>query len=327
LIAAESFGMRFISLLLLATVLLCCSGLSTFACDSICLDSASIDVGIGYRSDQFDWSISGDTTGGNPNILSELTWDDLDISQLQLAGQFELINVPLFEKKVLVQTKLSLGKIWSGTVQDSDYGSDNRTNELSRSVSGADRGMTFDLSGAVGPVFEFEQMAGLRVTPLIGYGFNLQALTMTDGTQISLGGGATSTQILELDSSYTAYWYGPWLGVDVEYIFDNKLTLATSFEYHWVEFFAQADWNLRTDFEHPVSFEHEASGSGVIWNIDGAYPLNDQWLWLFNVTVQDWKATGGTDRTFLADGRVGKTHLNRVDWSSFAVMTGLSYQF
>jgi len=48
---------------------------------------------------------------------------------------------------------------------------------------------------------------------------------------------------------------------------------------------------------------------------------------LFNVTVQDWKATGGTDRTFLADGRVGKTHLNRVDWSSFAVMTGLSYQF
>jgi len=319
--------MRFLFLLLMFTVFLYCSVLPVSACDSICLDSVAGDIGLGYRIDQLDWNIAGDTSGGNPNILSELTWDDLEILQLQLAGQLELNEIPYLKKNLQVQANISFGKIWSGTAQDSDYGGYNRAAESARSASDADKGMTFDLSGAVGPIFEFEKLPGFRVIPLIGYGFNMQALTMTDGEQISLVEGNPSTPIPGLDSSYTVYWYGPWLGANVEYTFRNKLTLATGLEYHWVEFFAQADWNLRTDFEHPVSFEHEASGSGVVWNIDGSYPLSNQWEWLFSATVQDWNASDGTDRTFFADGSVAKTRLNQVNWDSFAVMTRLRYQF
>ena len=32
----------------------------------------------GYRKDNLDWNIAGDTTGNHPNILSELTWDDVE---------------------------------------------------------------------------------------------------------------------------------------------------------------------------------------------------------------------------------------------------------
>ena len=31
----------------------------------------------GYRKDELDWNIAGNINGNNPNILSELTWEDL----------------------------------------------------------------------------------------------------------------------------------------------------------------------------------------------------------------------------------------------------------
>lgn len=320
--------MRLCLFTLFLVLALFCGSISAFSCDSLCLDSATLDVGLGYRNDQLDWNIAGDASGANPNVLSELTWDDLKISQLQLAGQLELAGVPLIQKNVLILADVAFGKIWSGTVQDSDYDGDDRTDETSRSVGDADSGFTADISGAFGPIFKFDRVTGLHVTPLIGYGFNMQAVTMTNGEQVVAGSGTRELGYIPgLDSTYTAYWYGPWLGTTVDYRFNEKLMLALGFEYHWVNFFAQADWNLRTEFEHPVSFEHEGTGSGIVWDINGAYHLNEKWKWTVSTLFQDWSIKNGTDRTFLSDGSVGKTRLNQVNWKSYAVMTGLCYQF
>ena len=45
----------------------------------------SIDLGVkaGYRVDQLDWNIAGNNAGTDPNILSELSWKDLEIWQVQ----------------------------------------------------------------------------------------------------------------------------------------------------------------------------------------------------------------------------------------------------
>ena len=51
---------------------------------------ASLDLSAGYRVDQLDWNIAGTISGTNPNIISELTWSDLEIYQLQLDGQIEV---------------------------------------------------------------------------------------------------------------------------------------------------------------------------------------------------------------------------------------------
>ncbi|MGD8383733.1 MAG: hypothetical protein PVJ11_16445, partial [Syntrophobacterales bacterium] len=43
-----------------------------------------VEIGLsaGYREDEFDWNIAGNSSGNNPNILSELTWEDLQIFQV-----------------------------------------------------------------------------------------------------------------------------------------------------------------------------------------------------------------------------------------------------
>ena len=40
----------------------------------------------GYRADDLDWNIAGDINGNNPNVLSELTWDDVKSYQVKLQG-------------------------------------------------------------------------------------------------------------------------------------------------------------------------------------------------------------------------------------------------
>jgi len=328
----DRFQYRVVLFLLLSAFLFS----SAFAFDAVDIEASGLNMGIGYRSDQFDWNISGDVEGGNPNILSELSWDDIDIYQLQVAIWLKLGELPFLKRNSLVLANISFGKIMSGNVRDSDYATDDRNNEWSRSINDANEGLTFDLSGAFGPIFKLNNVIGVSITPLVGYGFNMQALTMTNGNQdISepdLSPAKTSDppdigSFPDLDSSYTAYWYGPWLGVNIDYQGSDQFSMTVGVEYHWVEYFAQADWNLRSDFAHPVSFEHESTGTGLVWNIQSQYMFNDQWSWLFSGKIQNWETESGSDRTFFAVGTVGLSRLNEVNWSSYALTTGVQYRF
>lgn len=309
---------------------------SAFASDFFELEASGLDVGIGYRTDQLDWNISGTDSGESQIILSELNWEDLQIVQLQATGWLEFGKLPLINKSSLFFADVSFGKIVSGNVQDSDYAAAYRKDEWSRSVNDASEGMTADLSGAFGPIFELNKVAGVSITPLVGYGFNMQALTMTNGNQVIAGpslrpDGLSSPPVpgplTGLDSSYTAYWYGPWLGTNIDYQANDKFKLTVGVEYHWVEYFAQADWNLRTDFKHPVSFEHEATGTGIVCNVQGQYGLSEKWSWLFSGNIQTWETESGSDRTFFTDGTVGLSRLNQVNWDSYALTTGVQYRF
>ncbi|MCF6265385.1 MAG: hypothetical protein L3J57_02425 [Desulfuromusa sp.] len=313
---------------------------SVLAFDLFNIEASGVDVGFGYRSDQLDWNISGDINGENPTILSELSWEDLEIFQIQATGWLEIGELPFLKRNSLILANIAFGKILGGDVQDSDYAADGRTFEWSRSVNDADKGLTVDLSGAVGPIFELSLIEGLSITPLIGYGFNMQDLSMTDGEQTVsnpfyrwwfFGSDAEMPlpigQIPSLDSSYTAYWYGPWLGANIDYQANQKIKITVSAEYHWVEYFAQADWNLRSNFAHPVSFEQETTGTGMVWNIKGLYSLNKNWSWLLDGKIQNWETESGTDRTYFADGTVGLSRLNQVNWSSYSLTTGVQYCF
>jgi hypothetical protein len=318
--------MRFLLFLLLPVFFVCLSVQSVLSFDDIKVVASGVDMGLGYRSDQLDWAISADSDSGT---LSELRWDDLDIFQVQASGWLEVEKIPYLERNFLVVANVAFGKIFGGTARDSDFDRNSPGGEWSRSVSDADDGLTVDISGAVGPIFELKDLtAGLFVTPLIGYGFNMQALTMTNGRQVVSGLSAHSLGPFSgLDSTYTAYWHGPWVGTDVDYLIRPKMKVSIGVEYHWVDYFAQADWNLRTDFEHPVSFEHEASGSGVVWRLEGAYQLDEKWSLLLNGNIQNWHTDSGTDRTYFQDGYVGRSRLNQVNWDSYALTTGVEYLF
>jgi len=291
------------------------------------VESMEGTLSLGYRVDQFDWNISGNYQGEDPNILSELTWEDLEIVQLQLDLALTSRQLSwLGNSRLQLAGNLAYGSIFAGENQDSDYAADDRTEEWSRSNNGAEDGSSIDVGGAFGPEFQLLQ-GKIILLPLLGYSLHIQDLSITDGYQTLAPNPLQVGPISGLDSSYCAYWYGPWMGARIQVAPSPSWKLEVRGEYHLVEYFAEADWNLRDDLEHPVSFEHEADGYGTVFGVQSFHQLNPHWSLLFSGTVQSWLAEDGTDITFREDGSRSRTRLNEVNWESISVSFGAYYRF
>lgn len=294
--------------------------------------SAAIDtpmtlaVSAGQRKDNLNWSIPGNGV----NVLSELKWEDLAITQLQAVVEFHLKN----DRRL--RARLGYGVIGSGANQDSDYNGNNRTQEFSRSNNKAG-GNVFDASIGMGKMLRLRDLSEgkyLYVTPLVGLSLHRQNLTMTDGVQtvcvlpdckIPLG------PFPGLASSYDAQWLGPWLGAEARIETEQGWSVMANAEYHLAEYSAKANWNLRTEpvtgFAHPVSFRHTATGDGFVLSLGASYPVGNNWKMNFTMEQRKWTTRAGSDQVYFADGTVGYTRLNAVHWDSTAYNLGIVRKF
>ena len=290
----------------------------------------------GLRRDDLDWNVAGDTSGNNPNVLSELTWDDLEIFQLKLE------NRTVVPRRFYLRAFLAYGWISDGKNQDSDFAADGRTFEFSRSNNSADDGTVQDASIGAGYPFRFGGDVTSTVAPLVGYSSHDQNLTMTDGYQTISIPIETPTLLIEpppvgpfpgLNSTYEAAWRGPWIGVDLHFqatereAWTHRFEGYASLEYHWASFEAEADWNLRDDFAHPRSFAQDADGTGIVFGLRLGYALNPDWQLNVSFDYQGFSAEDGIDTIFLAEGTTVRTRLNEVNWRSSALSLGITYRF
>ena len=135
------------------------------------LASFDLDLSGAQRTDQFDWNIHGTPSSNNINILSELTWKDLEINEIGAKAKIVMVNnkVPFGG---MVKGSAHYGQIISGENQDSDYGTDNRTSEWSRSNNQSDKGDVWGSSIAGGIVF-MSRNRMFSLAPHIGYSFRL----------------------------------------------------------------------------------------------------------------------------------------------------------
>lgn len=296
---------------------------SSFAVAAPPEDIAAAFLTAGSRTDNLDWNIAGNTSGTNPNILSELQWNDIGIYQVKASGKVVFDDENVKGNGYYLRGFMDYGWIHSGTNQDSDYSGDNRTGEFSRSNNNADNGSVYDVSLGMGYKTRFVfKNSVLDISPLGGYSQHKLNLTITNGYQTIPPSGAFAG----LNSTYKATWSGPWLGIDMDLLRKN-IGLHSGIEYHIANYKAVANWNLRSDFNHPKSFEHFASGTGFVAFLGGDYTVWEKWAITADVNYQKWTASNGTDRTYFANGTTSDTRLNEVHWTSYAYMLGFKRRF
>ncbi len=274
-----------------------------------------ISLGTSYRKDNLNWSEAGESI----NILSELKWEHLEITQISVAANFN------FTDNLKLSGKLDYGSINSGKNQDSDYNGNNRTLEFSRS-NNQGGGKVKDASLGLGNTLHIyinTEKSELSITPLVGISIHQQNLTMTNGYQVLPSTGPYAG----LDSSYDAQWQGPWLGINSLLKTRENWLFSAIVEYHWADYSAHANWNLRPEFSHPRSFTHSATGKGIIFVAGIYYLTSKDWSVNFAVEAQQWKTSAGIDKTYFSDGSVGYYPLNGVNWNSTAINFGISYFF
>ena len=272
-------------------------------------------VGLGYRNDNIKWSVANDSV----DIASELNWNETGISQLLLGATVFL------DKHWFLKGGFATGVVVSGNNRDSDYAGSNRTQEFSRSDSKSG-GATWDYTIAFGPRldrFELSNEVTFYISPMIGYSYNQQDLTIFDGEQKI----PFSVPLTGLNNHYDARWMGPWFGFEILLVMYNQMSLVARTEIHSAEFSAQANWNLRNDFMHPVSFEHDATGAGLVNSISLFYNVSRNFLINSRLGYQTWNAQTGEELTYFSSGVVEKRELKRIEWDSMSISFGALYQF
>lgn len=284
----------------------------------------------GLRTDELDWSIAGNGI----NVLSELSWNDVESYQITIA------NRTRFKNNIYCRGAFNYAWIQDGTIRDSDYGQNDRTAEWSRSISESTGDEAWDISAGGGYAF-FLLKDRLTLSPLLGLSYHKQNLRIKNGTQMLSGvnpfGGSNPPPVgplsSQLNSSYFARWFGPWIGCDLSYkpkmqapIY-HSMEFRLSLELHWADYHGEGNWNLRSDLRHPISFEHDTTGFGIAISGQWLINLSEHWDLTFTASEQDWSTDSGTDRKFLAGGGTSVTRLNEVNWSSISIMVGTAYHF
>jgi hypothetical protein len=269
----------------------------------------------GYRLGGLHWSIA--EVGGTPNVRSELIWSKLQILQIEGEGN---LNIERFT----IRAALGFGLVLAGDVQDSDYNSDDRTDEFSRSYSDARGGYLLHALTGLGYRCEFEA-APITLLPMIGIAFHRQAMVMSEGVQvISIPPWSLRPlgPIADLDSSYTTNWLNIWVGLDVVYRVASRVNVGAAVSVHPSLYYALADWNLRTDYAHPVSFVHRALGLGLCAELSVDIELSRRLLLEGRCGLDYWFGGPGVEETYSAAGYSVETRLNEAVWRSAQFFLG-----
>lgn len=282
----------------------------------------------GWRQDDLHWDIASDPTGSlTPNVLSELRWKHVQSFQTALTAEAE-------DRHVVFRSRAAYGRIGKGLNEDSDYAGDNRTLEWSRSRNDASAGYTADVSGALG--WRFEPAGAWSFVPLAGYAWHRQFLRMRNGYQVvskvvTINGVTYQAPPLGpftgLDSRYIANWHGPWLGVELDWHGAAWQARMTG-RYEWNRYRGEANWNLRQDLAHPLSFLHRARGHGWHFQARVERRISEQLILGLDTGFSRFDTRAGTDTSYLSTGGTGGvTRLNGVHWRSASIGCRLEYDF
>jgi len=279
-----------------------------------------LDTRSGYRKGNLNWNIAAPDY--SPNILSELQYDDLTIYE---AG----FDVKAVVNKLYSKASISFGKIAEGTGTDSDYQENDRNSIYSQSESSLSDEIQ-DLSIGFGYQVDFLKNR-LLVAPHVGLSYHTQKIRQTDGIQtITLSDDLpppSSREISGLNSTYESNWRTVFAGFDLDCEIIYQIHMIASIEYHTASFKAYADWNLRDDFAHPVSFMHEADGQGTSMNVGINRLFAERWLIGLTYGWQVWDTDPGTDTLYWSGGGATRSTLNEVNWESRSVNLSIGYNF
>lgn len=309
----------------------------TFSASLAAYERGQTRVNLGYRQDDFSWSIAGPE--GIPNILSELKWQKLHMLEANLFGWHSSSCIPY------LRWAAAYSAIMRGKVIDRDFAANNKQLEFSRAVASCNQGTTLDLSGAIGWPFAYEWKfwccsGFFQIAPVVGLSWHQQHLHMHGGCQqLLLYRPEELGRIHGLHSEYRTHWWGPWAGVDAVVECGPRLTFTGAWEYHWnTRYHARGDWNLRKDF--CGGFHHYAYGHGWIARCGGEFAFDCNWLFSLDGTIQRWNTRHGQDRTSLEytvysedDRPLGIDHytvhtpFNGAHWDSFSITMGVAYRY
>jgi len=271
----------------------------------------SLNITQSVKNEDLVWNFAGNN--GSPNILSEIKYKDIksDYTKIELTNKLR--------KNFQVNIAYGYSKQRAGNFQDSDYSQDNRKGEYSRSIGDSSDGYGKDISISFGKNYIKKRY---QLTPYLGYKEIRHNYTMTNG-QMVIG-----TEDLDgLNSSYTDKYKGFIFGIRVQHPISKTIKWAIDAHKYYFDYYAKANWNLRTDLQHPISHEHFGDGDGYSVSLTFLYKYSKKLTFYLRHCYQKYNLSDGLHTKYYSNGNIKSVKLNEVSYKAQLTGLGIKYLF
>lgn len=250
-------------------------------------DTASVQVGAGYRQDYVNWKIQTPDIVV-PDAVSHLKFRDMDIVTTGVKIKANL------GCSIFFRTSFDYGWVEDGRLREDDAF---LTAATSTVFDGGVATSASYLESVVhnrmrhSHVWDFDIGVGypiqcwcddFQIAPMVGFSYDRQFLRVHDHAHIYDGFTTAQEALLgivptgESNSKYTFSAWGPWLGLDAVYASQDCWSLYGEFELHFARLRRERDSN--TGFEFFDDYERTNSGWGAVFKVGGNYVLCENWF-------------------------------------------------
>ena len=284
--------------------------------------SLIVGVRTWWSTGSSDFNIAG--VGGAPNVFSELTWDDVDSTVVELSAD------GVYRQRYILTADIGFGTVSGGSLRDQDFLGNNRTMLFSDTISAADDDYVLYASVDFGyrilrwGVRDRKPRSSLDL--LIGYQHWRERYLATKTVDLFPG-----TRTIDQGTALTEefIWDSLRVGARASVEIIPTLSLSGRFLFvPWTHFQLEDIHHLRTDLKKDPSFHATASGGfGMFFDATLSYGV---WRGLSaEVGYRWWDITSGegtiTARSLIA-GDV-REPLNEANSTRHGVTLGVTYRF
>ncbi|MGN6493455.1 MAG: hypothetical protein ACTHLE_15750 [Agriterribacter sp.] len=266
----------------------------------------------GYVS-SMRFSIAGNLQGNSPNILSELTWSNLQYFGGGIKASYRIAH------RWQMYTGLMYGSAIKGDVSDIDYVDDNRkgiTSELYHSSHNSRL-----LTANAGWAFTVWQNNNWAIKAGLDYTFQKQKLYILNYPGSNYSNDESYAE--GLYSYYSTAWnqYGISTSAAFRKLKNTDIEVTGIAAYCHQQ--AYGNWNLKQQYQHPKSFTHNSKGIAIQNRLTARFNKTKR--------VRPYLAYGfvflhtknGIDKLYLQTGRIAYTKLNETRAANHSLAAGI----
>lgn len=269
-----------------------------------------IKPSVGLNHAKFDWSIAGNSSGTNPNILSELIWQELKGPAFGLDIQYNITN------RLRIKAINQYTSIIKGAAEDTDYADDNRQNAFYFDRFNAGKGYLFGTHLQLS--YQALTIDLVSINPTIGFSYDQHQFHLLEtGSNVMTAG---------LNSTYQTRYKGFNLG------FESTLELkafniTAGILGGFYSYLAKANWNLIPDFAKPVSFMQKANAFALKGYANLSVPLNKSLQLTIDYQINNINTRAGVDKAYFINQPVEETQFNGASFSGNTIAVGINILF
>jgi outer membrane protease len=263
-------------------------------------------VSSGFATEKFSWNIAGNLLGENPNVLSELQWNNLTGIVFKAEVNF------IYKEKFGLNVNFSSINYNNGDARDTDYNKDNRQEIVFDALLNGST--STNKKFLIGINYSFKnEFNNWFFIPELGYINQTSNYKLTDDSNPLL------------NSNYNTNWTGLYAGFTTKHNF-NDYFVSVNVVYNQLDYIAEAEWNLIDIFKQPLSFVHNAKGYMLSGSVKIGYNLNKKTALFFEFLHQKQSTGKGVEILYLKDNTTKKTRVNDVSGNNNLFTLGVKYQ-